>query len=130
MGGWNPNAPETKAYFERYKKANNGAEPDRFASPVTYASLQMLGLGREDPKWRVADRVVLLCLADMLTYFICALSGFYSLLLFYRAASLGSPSPTPIEHPAILIFLAVYGIAGITCKLPDALNKWPIPGAG
>ncbi len=42
MGGWNPNAPETKVYFERYKKANNGAEPDRFASPVTYASLQIL----------------------------------------------------------------------------------------
>ena len=42
MGGWNPNAPETKAYFERYKKANNGAEPDRFASPTTYASLQIL----------------------------------------------------------------------------------------
>ncbi len=42
MGGWNPNAPDTKAYFERYKKANNGSEPDRFASPITYTSLQIL----------------------------------------------------------------------------------------
>ena len=42
MGGWNPESPQSKSYLERYKKANNGSEPDRFASPMVYTSLQML----------------------------------------------------------------------------------------
>jgi branched-chain amino acid transport system substrate-binding protein len=41
IGGWNPNAPESKAYFMRHVAAT-GQEPDRWASPMTYASLQML----------------------------------------------------------------------------------------
>jgi branched-chain amino acid transport system substrate-binding protein len=41
IGGWNPNAPESKAYFVRHVAAT-GQEPDRWASPMTYASLQML----------------------------------------------------------------------------------------
>ena len=41
-GGWNANAPESKAYMERFKKVNNGQEPDRWASPLVYASLQIL----------------------------------------------------------------------------------------
>jgi branched-chain amino acid transport system substrate-binding protein len=41
IGGWNPNAPESKAYFVRHVAAT-GQEPDRWASPITYASLQML----------------------------------------------------------------------------------------
>ncbi|MGE3934328.1 MAG: amino acid ABC transporter substrate-binding protein [Rhodospirillaceae bacterium] len=42
IGGWNPDLPATKAYFERHKKVLN-AEPDRWASAVTYASLEILG---------------------------------------------------------------------------------------
>jgi len=41
MGGWNADAPESKAYFKRHLETT-GQEPDRWASPVTYASLQML----------------------------------------------------------------------------------------
>jgi len=41
IGGWNPDAPESKAYFKRHV-AVTGQEPDRWASPITYASLQML----------------------------------------------------------------------------------------
>jgi branched-chain amino acid transport system substrate-binding protein len=41
IGGWNPDAPESKAYFKRHVEAT-GQEPDRWASPITYASLQML----------------------------------------------------------------------------------------
>ena len=41
MGGWDPGAPGNKAYFERHV-AFIGREPDRWASPITYASLQML----------------------------------------------------------------------------------------
>lgn len=40
-GGWNPDLPSAKAFFERHV-ALIGHEPDRWASPLTYASLQML----------------------------------------------------------------------------------------
>lgn len=44
LGGWDPNGPGMKEYFERHKAlpANKGAEPDRWASPATYAGLQAL----------------------------------------------------------------------------------------
>jgi len=41
IGGWNPGDPQSKAYFNRHV-AETGQEPDRWAGPVTYASLQML----------------------------------------------------------------------------------------
>ena len=43
IGGWSGDSPAIKDYLARHKAAAaNGAEPDRWASPVTYASLQML----------------------------------------------------------------------------------------
>ena len=41
MGGWNADSPESKAYFDRHL-AMTGQEPDGWASPITYMSLQML----------------------------------------------------------------------------------------
>jgi branched-chain amino acid transport system substrate-binding protein len=41
IGGWNADAAASKDYFKRHT-AMTGQEPDRWASPVTYASLQML----------------------------------------------------------------------------------------
>ena len=41
IGGWNADTPESKDYLRRHLEAT-GQEPDRWASPVTYASLQML----------------------------------------------------------------------------------------
>jgi branched-chain amino acid transport system substrate-binding protein len=41
LGGWNADSPESKAYLKRHMEMT-GQEPDRWASPVTYASLQML----------------------------------------------------------------------------------------
>ena len=40
-GGWNPDSPGSKDYFKRHV-AITGQEPDRWASPITFASLQML----------------------------------------------------------------------------------------
>jgi branched-chain amino acid transport system substrate-binding protein len=42
IGGWNGDSPLIKDYLARHKASANGAEPDRWASAVTYASLQML----------------------------------------------------------------------------------------
>ena len=41
LGGWDPNGPGMKEYFERHKALNKG-EPDRWGSPATYAGLQVL----------------------------------------------------------------------------------------
>jgi branched-chain amino acid transport system substrate-binding protein len=41
MGGWHGDAPESQRYLRRHI-ALTGQEPDRWASPVTYAGLQML----------------------------------------------------------------------------------------
>jgi branched-chain amino acid transport system substrate-binding protein len=41
VGGWNVDSPALKAYFKRHTE-QIGREPDRWASPVTYVSLQML----------------------------------------------------------------------------------------
>jgi len=43
IGGWSGDSPAIKDYLARHKAAAaNGAEPDRWASAVTFASLQML----------------------------------------------------------------------------------------
>jgi branched-chain amino acid transport system substrate-binding protein len=42
LGGWDPNGPGVKDYFERHKVVNKGQEPDRWASAATYAGLQIL----------------------------------------------------------------------------------------
>jgi branched-chain amino acid transport system substrate-binding protein len=41
IGGWDADAPALKDYLKRHKEAT-GQEPDRWASPITYASLQVL----------------------------------------------------------------------------------------
>ncbi|WP_315812213.1 amino acid ABC transporter substrate-binding protein [Bradyrhizobium sp. SZCCHNR2028] len=41
IGGWNADAVPLKDYLARHKAAT-GQEPDRWASPITYASLQVL----------------------------------------------------------------------------------------
>jgi branched-chain amino acid transport system substrate-binding protein len=41
LGGWDESLPGAKDYFDRHV-AVTGGEPDRWASPVTYASLQIL----------------------------------------------------------------------------------------
>jgi branched-chain amino acid transport system substrate-binding protein len=41
LGGWNPNAPGAQAYLKRHIAIEH-REPDRGASPIVYASLQIL----------------------------------------------------------------------------------------
>jgi branched-chain amino acid transport system substrate-binding protein len=42
LGGWNPDGPGMREYLARHKEVNKGGEPDRWASPKTYAGLQAL----------------------------------------------------------------------------------------
>jgi hypothetical protein len=67
-------------------------------------------------------RIVLLCVADAFTYFICTSSGFYALFLLYWATRSASDLSTPLA-----IFLGLYGLLGITGKLPELLGKLKLP---
>ena len=98
--------------------------PRRIAQPATNPPQDVLS---------TTDRVILLSLADGFTFALCALSGFYALLVSYRAAHLtASDASAPVAHPAFLIFLVLYGVLGASGKLPDTLNRLqaPAPGLG
>jgi len=77
-----------------------------------------------------ARRVLLLCIADMLTYFVCTLSGFISLAAFADTTPARNQLPTSAGAATWLIFLAVYSLLGVTGKLPDLLARLKFPGAG
>jgi hypothetical protein len=76
-----------------------------------------------DTKAGQRRRVLLLCIADMFTYFVCAFTGFIALIMAY--SSLWA-ARTP-ETTTLILFLTVYGIIGITGKLPDLLHKVKFP---
>jgi branched-chain amino acid transport system substrate-binding protein len=42
LGGWDPTYPAMQDYFKRHTAFTGGKEPDRWASPATYAGLQAL----------------------------------------------------------------------------------------
>mgnify|MGYP001451879306 CR=1 FL=1 len=70
-----------------------------------------------------ADRVALLCIADMLLYSICSASGFASLWLSYdvylHISSLTELSPSAA---IFLLSLALFGLLGITGQLPSLIQ--------
>lgn len=67
-------------------------------------------------------RIYLLCLAEGVTYLVCTLSGFYALFLLHWLASAN------LLQPSAAIFLSLYGLVGVTGKLPDILNNIKLPG--
>lgn len=75
-------------------------------------------------------KVVLLCLADAFTYFVCAFSGFLSLFVLYSLMSQESDSTRDPGNYVLLIFLLLYGILGVTGKLPDLLQNVKFPKTG
>jgi hypothetical protein len=76
----------------------------------------------------VAHRVILLCLAYTLTYFICTLSAFVTLWLLLHTGIAEGHIPTTAVEATWLIFLAVYSLLGITGKLPEVLPRIHLPG--
>jgi hypothetical protein len=70
-----------------------------------------------DVKGSMTRKVLLLCLADSFTYFVCAASGFVALFVGLNAA----------RNDPVGFALLVYGILGITGKLPDILHKVGFP---
>jgi hypothetical protein len=71
-------------------------------------------------------KVILLCTADAFTYFVCASSGFISLFAFFGLASNGLQGLH--DQSVLLAFLLLYGVSGITGKLPEFLGKLKLGG--
>jgi hypothetical protein len=87
----------------------------------------ILGIKAIDTK---VQRVILLCLADTFTYLLSTMSGFISLFFFYQLTSQQSDFAKDPGGSALLIFLVLYGILGVTGKLPDLLHSIKFPGTG
>jgi hypothetical protein len=68
-------------------------------------------------------KIGLLCMADALTYFLCASTGFYALFLLTWCWNSG------MKDAPLTIFLALYALLGITGKLPELLHTLKFPGA-
>jgi hypothetical protein len=77
-------------------------------------------LGRQE--FTGVERILVLCLADMVTYFLCTFSGFLALVAFYRLAWPSPPSTATTGDSVLLIFLLLYGLTGVTGKLPELLH--------
>lgn len=70
----------------------------------------------------IKKRIYLLCVADGFTYLVCTLSGFYAVFLLYWMHSKGA------SDTAASIFLCLYGLLGLTGKLPEILKSLKLPG--
>ncbi len=70
-----------------------------------------------------ADRVFLLCLADMLFYFVCSAAGFAALWLTYDLY-FHIPSFAELSAGAAVLFLslALFGLLGVTGQLPSLIQ--------
>ena len=78
--------------------------------------------------WSNSRKFLLLALADGLTYFITSASGFLSLILCWKlSVRISDPAKIDVGTAAILCFLAVYGILGVTGKMPYLIDKGKLP---
>jgi hypothetical protein len=75
------------------------------------------------------QRVILLCLADAISYFLLTVAGFVSLLIVYRIYSrISDFSELQVGSALLLIFLTLFGILGITGQLLSLLQQGKFPG--
>jgi len=74
--------------------------------------------------WPKSRKVLLLALADGLTYFVTSATGFGSLVLCWKlSVQISDPTKIEIGTAALLGFLAVYGISRVTGKMPELIDR-------
>ena len=75
-------------------------------------------------KWSKSRKVCLLALADGLFYFLTSVSGVIALALCLKlSARIVDPTNIAVGTATILVFLAVYGILGISGQLPYLVQQ-------
>ena len=78
------------------------------------------------------QRIVVLCVADAILYLLCSAAGFAALWVAY-ALTLAAPKLNEITAggAALLIFLWLFGLLGVTGQLPHLIQQGKIlPRAG
>lgn len=89
-----------------------------------YRGFMFQWLLADKQRWTKAERVILLCIADMVFYVVCTASGFLALFLAVElSARLKNPSEIALGTSVLLVFLAVYGILGVTGQLPSLIQQ-------
>ncbi len=74
--------------------------------------------------WSKPRKVFLLALPDGFTYFVTSASGFGSLMLCWElSVRISDPAKIEVGTATLLGFLAVYGILGVTGKMPDLIDR-------
>lgn len=94
-----------------------------------YRGFMFQWLLADKQRWTKPQRVILLCIADMFFCVVCTASGFLALFLAVElSARLKSPSEIALGTSVLLVFLAVYGILGVTGQLPSLIQQGkPLP---
>lgn len=90
-----------------------------------YRGFMFQWLRPDVPKdWSKPRKVFLLALADGLTYLVTSASGFVSLILCWKLSiRISDPAKIEVGSAALLGFLAVYGIIGVTGKMPNLIDR-------
>jgi hypothetical protein len=87
----------------------------------------MLQLTRTDPPfngWKKPQKVVLLAVADGFFYLVTTLSGFAALAAFAKVFhGISDPGNIAGGTAALLVFLAIYAVLGITAQLPMLIQQ-------
>jgi NADH:ubiquinone oxidoreductase subunit 5 (subunit L)/multisubunit Na+/H+ antiporter MnhA subunit len=78
--------------------------------------------------WTRTQKIILLSIADMLFYLITTLLAFVSLFVSYHVlADLASLSEVSPGLAALLIFLIVFGVLGVSAQLPYLIQQGKFP---
>lgn len=91
-----------------------------------YRGFMFQCLRTDDPfkGWSKSRKVILLSLADGFTYFVTSASGFISLALCWELLSrISDPSKIEVGTAALFGFLVIYGILGVTGKMPYLIDR-------
>jgi hypothetical protein len=73
--------------------------------------------------WSKPRKFFLLALADGFTFFVTTASGYVSLVLVWQLwARISEPASIELGTSALVGFLAVFGILGVTGKMPHLID--------
>jgi len=93
-----------------------------------YRGFEFQRILADKAQWRKPQqKVVLLCIADMILYLVCTFTGFISLFFAYIGIQRSDISEISTGSALLLVFLTLYGILGVTGQLPHLLQQGKYP---
>jgi len=91
-----------------------------------YRGFMFQSIRQDEPfkNWSKSHRFFLLALADGLVYSVSSASGYLAILLCWKiSVRISDPTNIAVGTAAFLVFLAVYGILGVTGLLPNLFHQ-------